>query len=97
MKDFISVWFTYCELIYTHKEIQDIVESQIRITKEIQVHGHYKFGLSEGLDECSSFPLSKLNRCRMECKMVEMVHRDISPEFHNLQTYSIKYEKSRFQ
>jgi hypothetical protein len=56
MKDFISVWFTYCEIIYAHKEIHDILESLIRITKEIEEHGDYDSGLSEGLDECSSLP-----------------------------------------
>jgi winged-helix domain-containing protein len=56
MKDFLSVWFTYCELIHAHKEIQDIVESLIWITKEIEEHGDYNSGLSEGLDECSSLP-----------------------------------------
>ena len=56
MKDFLSVWFTYCELIYAHKEIQDILESLIRITKEIEEHGDYDSGLSEGLDEYSSLP-----------------------------------------
>ena len=56
MKDFISVWFTYCELIHATKEIQDILESLIRITKEIEEHGDYNSGLSEGLDEYSNLP-----------------------------------------
>jgi hypothetical protein len=54
MKDFISVWFTYCELIHATKEIPDILESLIKITKEIEEHGDYNSGLSEGLDEYSS-------------------------------------------
>ena len=56
MTDFISLWFTYCELIYASKEIQAILKSLIRITKEVEEHGDYNFGLSEILDKCSSLP-----------------------------------------
>ena len=61
MMDFISLdWFTYYELTDAHIEIQAILKTITRMTKEIEQHGGYSFGLSERLDEISSLPTMRL-------------------------------------
>ena len=61
MMDFISPdWFTYYELTDARIEILSILKSITWMTKEIEEHGGYNFGLSERLDEISSLPTMRL-------------------------------------
>lgn len=61
MMDFISLdWFTYYELTDARIEILAVLKSMTWMTKEIEEHGGYNFGLSERLDEISSLPTMRL-------------------------------------